>query len=114
MKRTRECSTSILRQHGWRIEMHAVGGSGDDRQTVISSALPLRIRASANNSDHKPHYRPLIQPATLSTCNDVNVVGFAYQRGVRWILGQFTGHPPYAHIFSAASPSCTEVGESYR
>jgi hypothetical protein len=56
--------SAILRQHGWRIEIHAVGGSGDDRQTVISSALPLRIRASANNIDHRPHYRPLIQPAT--------------------------------------------------
>jgi hypothetical protein len=27
----------VLRQHGWRIEMHAVGGSGDERRSYFPS-----------------------------------------------------------------------------
>lgn len=86
------------------LKMHTVGSSGDDRQTVISSALPLRIRASANDIDHKPHYRPLHDSTGYT--EHVNGVVFAYQREACWFLDQITRH---FHI-----PCCTGVGESYR
>jgi hypothetical protein len=47
----------------------------------------------------------MVQPGTLSTCSHVNGVVFADQKRVRYILGQFTIHPPYTHNFSATGPS---------
>ena len=80
--------SAVLRQHGWRIEMHPVGSSGDDRHTVILSSLSLRIRASASNIDHKPHYRPGISryPEHVQRRQRSRFY-LLYQRGARWFLG---------------------------
>lgn len=80
--------SAVLRQHGWCIEMHTVGSSGDGRQTVISSALPLRIRA--NDIDHKPHYRPVHDSTEYP--EHVNGVVFACLREACWFLDQITRH----------------------